>query len=288
MKIRTLIIDDEPLARERLRLWLASEPDIELVGECASGEEAVRAMAQQKPDLAFLDVQMPEMNGFEAIDAVRRHATDAVSGEKSLTELLPVIVFVTASSEHAVAAFAVHAADYLLKPVERERFDEALRRVRCTIEQRRSGTLGETLSEQLTEKLDEKLNKTLTSLLRAAAPQPEASKEPHLKRVAVKSGGRVFFLKAEDIEWIEAADNYVELHIGAKSHLVRETLSSMESKLDPAVFVRIHRSTIVNVDRIKELQPHFHGEYAVLLHDGTRLMLSRNYRSKLPHLLGKG
>jgi len=253
MKTRTLIVDDEPLARERLRQLLAGEADIELVGECADGREAVAAIRETSPDLVFLDVQMPELTGFEVLEQVH--------GGR-----LPVIVFVTAHDQFALKAFEVHALDYLLKPFDRDRFQTALRRALDHIRRNQTG------------ELDQRLSALLQDLKPPARP---------LDRLAVKSSGRVVLVRVDDIDWVEAADNYVELHVGAESHLHRETMADLEQMLPPARFMRISRSAIVNVDRIKELQPLFHGEYAVILRNGTRLTLSRSYREKLDQLLGK-
>jgi len=246
-KIRTLIVDDEPLARERLVGLLANEPDIELVAQCRDGEEAVTAIVDHEPDLAFLDVQMPQMNGFEVIEAV--------GGER-----MPLVIFVTAYDQHALKAFQVRALDYLLKPFDRERFNEALQRARHQIERDESGDLGRRLL-------------ALVKDLRRDQPRTD--------RLVVKSGGRLFFLRAEEIDWVEAAGNYVRLHVGSTSHLLRETMNAIEGRLDPEKFFRIHRSRIVNMERIQELQPWLNGEYAVLLRTGTRLTLSRGYREKL-------
>ncbi len=256
MKIRTLVIDDEPLARERLRKLLEAEPDVEVIDECRNGIEALAAIAKHKPDLLFLDVQMPELDGFGVIAA--------------LEEPVPAVIFVTAFDRFALKAFEVHALDYLLKPFDRERFQKALERARKLVQQRQSGDLSHRLS-------------SLIGDLKTEKTEPK-----YLDRLAVKTEGRVLFFKTEDIDWIEAADNYVSIHIGAEEHLHRETMSSLETKLSPTRFIRISRSTIVNIERIKEMQPMFHGDYVVILKNGTRLNLSRNYREKLNHILGKG
>jgi two-component system LytT family response regulator len=253
MKTRTLIVDDEPLARERLRKLLENEPSVEIIGECTNGAEAAAAIQKEEPDLVFLDVQMPELNGFDVI-------AQLVGGR------LPAIVFVTAHDKFALKAFEVHAVDYLLKPFDRERFQVALRRALDHVQRDQGGALNQRLSALLSD-------------LKTPDKYPE--------RLAVKSTGRVVFVRVEEIDWVEAADNYVELHVGTESHLHRETMSALEELLPPQKFMRISRSTIVNVDRIKELQPLFHGEYAVILRNGTRLTLSRGYREKLQQLLGK-
>lgn len=250
MKIRTLIVDDEALARERLRQLLQAEPEIELVGECADGQEAVTAIKQQNLDLIFLDVQMPELDGFGVLEAVP-------------AESAPVIVFVTAHDKFALRAFEVHAVDYLLKPFDRERFQKALARALERVKQRGKANPHPAQSAVLAE----------------LKPQTKP-----LERLAVKTGGRVIFLKLADIDYIEAAHNYVELHVDKQSHLLRETLNSIEARLPADKFVRISRSVMVNIERVKELQPLFYGEYAVTLHNGTRLTLSRRFRDKLERL----
>jgi two-component system, LytTR family, response regulator len=254
--LRTLIVDDEPLARDRLRQLLRDEPDIEVIGECGDGMEALEAIRSGRPDLVFLDVQMPELDGFGLL---------AELGQDSP----PAIVFVTAHDEFAVRAFEVHALDYLLKPFDAERLQAALRRARGWLVQRGTGDLGERLSALLAD---------LRGAGMVGKPQD---------RLAVKSSGRVVLLKHDEIDWIEAADNYVNLHVGRESHLLRETMNSLEQRLPADRFLRISRSTMVNLDRVRELQPMFHGEYAVILRDGTRLSLSRGYRDKLSLLMGK-
>lgn len=253
-KIRTMVIDDEPVARERIVGLLQQEQDIELVGECADGQQAVNAIQQQHPDLVFLDVQMPACDGFGVIQQVG-------------AEHMPAVVFVTAYDEYALRAFEVHAIDYLLKPFGRDRFQQTLQHAREHLDRRRAGDLG----------------RRLLALVQDLKPEPQK-----LDRLVVKSGGRVFFLRTDDIDWIEAAGNYVRLHLGEDSHLFRETMNNMEGRLDTRRFVRIHRSRIVNTDRIKELQPWFNGEYVVVLQNGSRLTLSRGYREKLQERLGKG
>jgi two-component system LytT family response regulator len=252
-KIRTLVVDDEPLARERLTSLLSAEADIEVVGQCRDGEEAVTAIMDHSPDLVLLDVQMPAMNGFEVIDAVG-------------PEKMPLVIFVTAYDQHALKAFQVRALDYVLKPFDRERFQEALQRARGHIQRDETGDLGRRLL-------------ALVKDLRRDQPKTD--------RLVVKSGGRLFFLRADEIDWIEAAGNYVRLHVGTTSHLLRETMNAIEGRLDPEKFFRIHRSRIVNMERIQEMQPWLNGEYAVLLRTGTRLTLSRGYREKLQERLAR-
>ncbi len=253
-KIRTVVVDDEPVARERIIGLLNQEKDIEVVGEYSDGSQAVSAIQQQHPDLVFLDVQMPACDGFGVIQQLG-------------PERVPAVVFVTAYDEYALKAFEVHAIDYLLKPFGRDRFAQTLQHAREHLERRRAGDLG----------------KRLMALVQDIKPEPQK-----LDRLVVKSGGRVFFLRTQEIDWIEAAGNYVRLHLGEDSHLFRETMNNMEGRLDAQRFVRIHRSRIVNTDRIKEMQPWFNGEYVVVLQNGTRLTLSRGYREKLQERLGKG
>jgi two-component system, LytTR family, response regulator len=253
-KIRALVVDDEPLARERVLSLLQQEPDVEVVAECSDGGQAGSAIQQHSPDLVFLDVQMPGCDGFEVIQNIG-------------TERMPMVIFVTAYDQYALRAFEVHALDYLLKPFGKERFRDTLRHAREGLERRRAGDLG----------------RRLLALVNDVKPEP-----PRVDRLVVKSGGRVFFLRTDEIDWIEAAGNYVKLHLGEESHLFRETMNNMEGRLDAQRFVRIHRSRIVNTDRIKEMQPWFNGEYVVVLQNGARLTLSRGYREKLQERLGKG
>jgi len=248
MSIRTLIVDDEPLARDRIRGLLETESDFEVTSECNNASDAVAAIKQLQPDLVFLDVQMPELSGFDVLESV-------------LPAPLPIVVFVTAHDQYALKAFEVHALDYLLKPFDRERFSAALKRVRAQL----------ILQEENGE-----LNKKLIALLESVK-----SERKYLDRLVIKSSGRVFFLKVEEIDWIEAAGNYVRLHAGKDSHLHRETMSGLESRLPPERFVRIHRSSIVNIERIRELRTLFHGDYELILQDNTQLVLSRAYREKL-------
>ena len=250
MKIKTLIVDDEPLARERVKRFLRDVADIEIIGESANGEQAVSMIKSEKPDLVFLDIQMPEKNGFEVL--------------KSLdTKTIPTVIFVTAYDQYALQAFDVHALDYLLKPFNRERLLRAVSRAREHIERRNYGNLDERLASLIADLKQEK---------------------KYLERLVVKSVGRVFFIKTDEIDWIEAAGNYLKLHVGRESHLIRETMNAVEAKLNPDKFLRIHRSTVVNIDRIKELHPMFSGDYSVILRNGTELTLSRNYRERFLEL----
>lgn len=251
--IRTLIVDDEPLARERLRTLLQHESDVEVIGECADGRQAVSAITADAPDLVFLDIQMPVLDGFGVLQALDDRP-------------LPAIVFVTAYDQYALRAFDVHALDYLLKPFTARRFQKALQRARDELVR----------EEGQSSPLEKRLMNLLDDL---------NGEKKHPKRLVVKASGRVYFLKIDEIDWIEAEGNYVRLHVGANSHLLRETMKGMEAALDPDRFIRIHRSTIVNTERIRELQPLFHGEYAVILQDGTRLVASRGPENRLRKML---
>ncbi|HTG44968.1 MAG TPA: LytTR family DNA-binding domain-containing protein [Verrucomicrobiae bacterium] len=249
-KIRTIIVDDEELARERLRTLLTREPEIEIIGEAGDGRTAVALIDQLEPELVFLDVQMPELDGFEVLRAL---------------EARPNVVFVTAHDKFALKAFDVHAVDYLLKPFDRERFQTALQRAVAKIQ----------------SQSESKKDAELKAVLEEVQPAMRA-----VERLLVKVEGRVLLVKVEDIDWVEAADNYVSLHVGKETHMMRETMSSLELRLPTEKFMRISRSNIVNVERIQELQPMFHGEYMVLLKNGTKLTLSRSYRDKLDKLMG--
>jgi two-component system LytT family response regulator len=253
-ELRVLLVDDEPLVRRGIRDFLEAEPDVVIVGECGNGVEALEAIAREQVDLVFLDVQMPELDGLGVAAALADQDG-------------PAIVFVTAYSEHAVRAFEVNAVDYVLKPFDRERFAAALSRARA----RRAG--GEW------EQLSKRMGAVLAELQQA---------QGHPQRLLVRSDGRIRLVPVDEIDWIEAADNYARLHVGAERHLIRETMGSLEARLDPAQFARIHRSAIVNLERIRELQPTFNGEYAVLLRSGAKLTLSRGYRDRLRDRLGSG
>ena len=261
--IRALIVDDEVLARRRIRNLLRGRVDFAVVGECANGHEALSAIRRHAPDLVFLDVQMPDLDGFGVL-------------EELTADQLPVIIFVTAYDQYAVRAFEFHALDYLLKPFDDERFEKTLGWARAQLEQQRFRQL----SERMFALLEDHQGKPKSGAGKtSAAPMP-------LSRLIVKSAGRVFFIRAEEIDWIEAESYYARLHVGGKSHLLRETLTNLESQLDQNRFLRIHRSTIVNLERVRELQTQSHGEFTVVLNDGTRLKLSRGYRDRLTTLLG--
>jgi two-component system, LytTR family, response regulator len=249
--IRALIVDDEPPGRMLVRKMLHDAPEVEIVGECENGYEAIEAVKSRCPDLMFLDVQMPEVDGFAVLEALE-------------PDELPHVIFVTAYDKYALRAFEVHALDYLLKPFDRERFKEALERARRQI-----------FSEGTS------LNRQLLALL-----AENKSQQQHLERLIIKTEGRVFFLKTDEVEWIEAQGNYVALHVRKKKYLFRESISSLVTRLDPRRFQRIGRSAIVNIDYIRELQPWFRGDYKVILQDGSELKLSHRYRENLHKHLG--
>jgi two-component system, LytTR family, response regulator len=271
--MRILIVDDERMARKRLRTLLAAEPDVEIVGEAGNGRDAVRAIGETAPDVVFLDVQMPELDGFAVVDEIG-------------VERMPVVVFVTAFDAYALKAFEVHALDYLTKPFDRERFQATLRRAREQVQLRALQHAGRGASPAAAAAgglaaIDPELNRRLVALVEEMARRKQV-----VGRIMVKTGGRTLFLRAAEIDWVEAAGNYVRLHVGRDAHMLHEGLSSIESKLDPDRFLRIHRSTIVNVERIRELQPWFHGDSILILKDGTKLTVSRTYRDGLTDRVG--
>jgi len=244
MKIRTVIVDDEPLARERIRSLLKDEVDMDIVGECSNGAEGLAAIRKHSPDLLFLDVQMPGMGGFEVLRALGK-------------EPMPLVIFVTAYDQHALKAFEVHALDYLLKPFKQARFKQTVQRARETLANQQAGAA----------------SKNLLHFIGQARPQPE-----RLTRIPVRTDERIFFIKTEQIDYIESAGNYLVLHTSRENHVVRETLTALEEKLDPKQFLRINRSTLVNVNQIKELQPLFKGNHAVVLHNGKQFTMTRGIR----------
>lgn len=253
--IRVLIVDDELLGRTVIREMLRGDTEVEIIGECASGREAINLIQQHRPDLVFLDVQMPVLDGFAVLSALD-------------PQQMPFIIFVTAYDQYAVRAFEVYALDYLLKPFDRERFSKALQRAKETMRQSRNS----------------EVNERILALLEKQQTPPDSA---YLERLVIKANGRVLFLRTDEIDWIEAEGNYVCLHVKKESYLLRETISGLETQLDPKHFARIHRSQIVNLDRIKELHPWSHGDYHVILKDGTELTLSRSYREHFQALLGQ-
>jgi two-component system LytT family response regulator len=251
MKIRTLIVDDEPLGRSLIKRMLAQDPEFECIGECVDGVEALRSIHEDGPDLVFLDVQMPHANGFEVLANLQQ-------------EQMPVIVFVTAFDQFALQAFKAHALDYLLKPLSEERFLEALKRVKVYLAGRDTKDLRD----------------RLMGLVQQLQQVPK-----YISRLAVESGGSFLFLKVNEIDWIQADGNYLDLHVGKQCYLLRGRISALEKSLPPDQFFRVHRSTIVNLDRIKEFKPLFKGEGLIVLKDGTQLSASRSCSQKLQAFL---
>jgi len=250
MPFTTLIVDDEPLARQGLRMWLAADHDVSAIAEAKNGREAVGAIRGSRPDLVFLDVQMPEMDGFEVVEEIG-------------AERMPAVIFVTAHDQHAIHAFEINAIDYLLKPVTEERFNQALARAKSRLRARPA---------------DEASRQIIGLLETIVSPRR------HMKRLAVRSAGKTVFVDVGEVDWIEAAENYVQLHCGKSSHLLHVPMNTLEKSLDTEVFLRIHRSILVNVGRIKELQPGVHGEFVITLQSGVRLQSGRSYHDKLKAL----
>jgi len=255
--VRVVVVDDEPLARSGLADLVRRDPDLLVLEECGDGRAAVEAIRRLTPDLVLLDVQMPELNGFEVLQQLD-------------PEHLPAVVFVTAYDRFAVQAFEVHALDYLVKPFDDDRFTAAMERAKATV---RGAALGE-------------LSRRILGLLEQLPAASTASKR-FLTRIVIRVAGHVFFVRTADIDWIEAADYCARLHVQGKTHVIRESMAGLEHRLDPAHFFRIHRGAIVNLDRIKELQPYFKGGQVVVLQDGTRLKLSKSRRGQLETRLGQ-
>jgi two-component system LytT family response regulator len=266
--IRALVVDDEPLAREGIRLLLQGDPEVIIVGECGSGPAAVAAVQRLRPDLLFLDIQMPEMNGFEVIAALEPAAT-------------PAIIFVTAYDRYALRAFEVHALDYLLKPFDDERFYDAVQRAKQHLSLSRMSDLSQRIMSLLAS-YGASGEAAPPSAPRASGASPPSA--PYLERIAIRDVGRVVFLRMDEIDWIEAADYYVQIHAGDKSYLHRETMNCLEEQLDPARFLRIHRSAIVNRERIKELRSQGRRDLTVVLSSGAELKVARSHREKIQAL----
>jgi two-component system LytT family response regulator len=267
--MRILIVDDEPLARSRLRKLLAAEEGVELIGECADARTALEIVGNALPDLVFLDVQMPGMDGFQMLSRLP-------------VSVLPAIIFVTAYDDYALRAFEVHALDYLLKPYSRARFLDAFHHAREQLERQSAADVDRRLLDLLAElRTRENGDGAARSPSLQIAPPTTRERE----RLVVKSDGRMYFVRPTDIDWVEASANYVRLHARGASYQLRESMKGMEERLPPDVYMRIHRSTIVNMDRVRELQPWFHGEYVVILTDGTKLTASRAYAGRLREMM---
>ncbi len=281
--MRVLIVDDEALARQRVRRLLQVEADVEVVGEAETGRDAVRMIRDLQPDLVCLDVQMPELDGFGVLQALE--------GER-----VPMVLFVTAYDEHAQRAFDVHAVDYVLKPVDADRFRAAFQRART---QRAHAVAAERLGELLAtvrrisdggapgdRVADASGNFNGAFAAAGNSANANVANGRFASRILVKQDGRMFFVKTTEIDWIEADRNYVRLHVGTVAHTIRERISHLEETLDPRLFARIHRSTIVNLNRVREMQQWFSGDYVVILEDATRLRLSRHYRDRVEKQVG--
>lgn len=266
-KIRTLIVDDEPLAREGVASLLAGDADVEIIGQCADGQAAVDEIRAQKPDLVFLDIQMPKRDGFEVLG-------DLAAFER------PVVIFVTAYDRHAIRAFEYCAFDYLLKPYTSRRFGSALARAKAEISETRSADLSRQV-DQLLQQM-----RKLTADSPAASPVPATSPVAEQDdRVVLKADGALHFVRARDVMWIEAQGDFVKVQMPGKTQLVRETMEAMEHRLDAAKFLRIHRSFLINLEHVRKVEPVLYGDYSVFMSDGTKLRLSRNYRPKLKMLV---
>ncbi|HEY7546246.1 MAG TPA: LytTR family DNA-binding domain-containing protein [Blastocatellia bacterium] len=252
-KIRAMIVDDEPIARRNIRALLSLDAEVEIINECGSGAKAVKLIQSTPPDLLFLDIQMPEMSGFDVL-------------KKIDINQIPAIIFITAFDQYALRAFEVHALDYLLKPFDDERFEQALSRAKAQIEQREAASL----------------RKKLLALMDIE----EREKPDYAEKFLIRSASRVFFVRADEIDWIEAADYYVRLHVGDHAHMLRETMAELEARLDPEKFLRIHRSAIVNLTRIREAQMKG-GECILILNDNTQLKLSRSRREQIEKILNR-
>jgi two-component system, LytTR family, response regulator len=263
--IRAIIVDDEALARRGIRARLERTGGYTVVAECASGREAIAAIREYAPNVVFLDVQMPGVDGFGVIDEIG-------------ADEMPVVIFVTAHDTHALRAFEAHAFDYLLKPIDDDRFAATVDRARRRVVEREESGVARRLAALMHD-----IRPALggDQHLPARSDAPDASAPAPIGRIVVRDRDRVVFIDVADIDWIGADGDYVRIHTAGKSHLVRDTMAAMEARLDPAAFVRIHRSTIVNSSRIKEMRPYSSREYAVVLKDGTRLRLSRRYRDRL-------
>ncbi|HET6617404.1 MAG TPA: LytTR family DNA-binding domain-containing protein [Gemmatimonadota bacterium] len=265
--IRVVVVDDEPLARRRIVRLLADREGFEVAGEFGSGRKAALAIPEIEPDLLFLDVQMPEMGGFEVLESLSRSRP-------------PVVIFVTAYDDYAVRAFEVHALDYIMKPFDDDRFDEALVHARTQLRMES----GDSLRHRLNGVVE-----ALQGLGERPASASQVSSIPArwLERLVIRTQDRAWFVRVADIEWVEAADYNVRIHTSDQTYTTRETLSGLAEQLDPRRFVRVHRSTIVNIDRVREIQPYFHGAYILVLQDGTQIRLSRSRRHALEEALGQ-
>jgi two-component system, LytTR family, response regulator len=268
-KIRTLIADDEPLARQTIRSLLQGDPKIEIVGEARNGSETLDSITRLQPDLLFLDIRMPALNGFEVLEAAR--------------DLAPAVVFVTAYDQYAVEAFRAEALDYLLKPFEDSRFYQVLSRVKSHLETIEWSAVGRRLSSLM----DQGMGPRSTGASVAGPPPLPAGGNPPLERIVIRSGNRIAVVRSREVDWIESADNYVVLHVGPKTHLIRQTMQELIAGLDPMRFLRVHRSAAVNLDRVRELRVESHGEAIAHLDTGAQVKVSRYRRQTLEDALSR-
>jgi len=264
--MRVMIVDDEQIARDRLRRLLGLEKGVQIVAECGTGAEAIAVATAQSPDLLFLDVRMPEVDGFAVVDALPADCT-------------PLVVFVTAFDEHATRAFDVEAVDYVLKPIDPERLHAAVERARTHLSRAAMAERHERLRQLFVD-----TESSFPAKDHSASARPS---EPTLERILIKDGGRMFFVNVSDVDWFEAYGNYVRVHVGAETHIIRDAIGAVERSLPANRFARIHRSAIVNLDRIKEMQQWSSGDYIVVLTTGTRLRLSRSYRDNIETTLSR-
>lgn len=268
-KITALLVDDEPLATRGLTIRLEAFPDIDIIGTCSNGREAVKTIKEKQPDLVFLDIQMPGFDGFSVVRSL--------IGET----VIPLVVFVTAFDQYALDAFEAHALDYLLKPVEEQRLAEAIKRVRDHMAQRSAIEQNARLVE-FVDGMDESTKSQLSAILEKPTEARDDRFDPHLR---IKDRGHITIVPVRDIEFIDAAGDYMCIHIGEKTHILRETMKTMEKRLDPKVFQRVHRSTIVNLEQVKEVKPHSNGECFLTLLSGNQLKVSRSYKDVVGRFL---
>lgn len=267
-KIKVIVVDDEPLALRGLKLRLAEFPEVEIVAEATNGREAVKLIRQHSPDVVFLDIQMPGLDGFGVVRAL-------------IGAPAPLFVFVTAYDKYAIDAFEANALDYLVKPVEEERLKDALHRAREALKSRAAASRESKLIELLASLSDDERDR-----IKELINDPSwTEKERYPERLSFKDGSKVVVLSADDIEWIDAAGDYMCIHAGGKTHIIRETMKTLEQRLDPKRFQRVHRSAIVNVGKVKELHPHSNGEYFLILENGAELKLSRSYKEVVARFL---
>ena len=267
-KIQVMLVDDEPLALRGLKLRLAAFPEVEIIGECANGREAVKEIKAKSPDLVFLDIQMPGLDGFGVVRAM-------------IGAPAPLFVFVTAYDKYAIDAFEANALDYIVKPVEEERLSDALHRAREVLRNKAAASRESKLIEMLASLSDDDRDR----IKELIAEPAWTDKERYSERLSFKDGSKVVVLGADEIEWIDAAGDYMCIHAGGKTHIIRETMKALQTRLDPVRFQRIHSSAIVNIDRVKELHPHSNGEYFIILDNGAELKLSRSYKDVVARFL---